>query len=281
MMKFSVCTVSLPTLPLERAAGAVAEAGFAGIEWRVEPRVGSIPDAVPAHPYLADNAATLRLSVADARRARHAAHAAGIVSVGLGAYVEPGDHETLELVFDMAVESDTPQVRVQTPRLSRTGRRYSELFEEARVFLAAVEKRATTRGIQVLVEIHHNTISPSASLTHRLVGDLDPAAVGVIYDIGNMVFEGYEDHRIGLEVLGAHVRHVHFKNAVHVKHPERGWRPAFAPLDDGLIDIPHVLGLIRASGYQGWYSLEDLSLNRDPVETMNYNAAALRKWGLL
>lgn len=280
-MKFSVCTVSLPTLSLEDAAVATAEAGFGGIEWRVEPRAGSIPDAVPAHPYLSGNTATLQLTIGDARRARLAARAAGIVTVGLGAYVEPGDYDTLELAFDMALEADAPQVRVQTPRLSRTGRSYGNLFDEALDFFAEVEKRATRRGVLVVVEIHHNTITPSASLIHRLVGDFDPAAVGVIYDIGNMVFEGYEDHRIGVELLGAHLRHVHVKNAVHQRVTERRWRPVFAPLDDGIIDVPQVLGIIDASGYTGWYSLEDLSLRRGPIETLSHNAAVLRSWDLL
>ena len=64
--------------------------------------------------------------------------------------------------------------------------------------------RSTTarHGVRALVEIHMGTIVPSASAAAQFCSRFDPRHVGVIHDAGNMVFEGFERYRMGLEVLG-------------------------------------------------------------------------------
>ena len=66
------------------------------------------------------------------------------------------------------------------------------------------------------MEIHHETIVPSASARAGSSMGFDPASVGAIYDPGNMVWEGHEQYRLGLETLGPYLAHVHAKNT--------GWR---------------------------------------------------------
>ena len=103
----------------------------------------------------------------------------------------------------------------------------------------------------------------------------DPAVIGVIYDAGNLVLEGYEDPRIALEILGPYLHHVHLKNAA-ASRGAHGWNYVWSSLDDGLLDVAGLLGLLRDRHYRGWISLEDLSTTRDPATTLRYNAAVLR-----
>jgi sugar phosphate isomerase/epimerase len=137
--------------------------------------------------------------------------------------------------------------------------------------------------VRIAVELHQNTIFPSASLAHRAVARFDPAHVGVIYDVGNLVVEGYEDHRIATELLGPHLHHVHLKNAavspVDGPGPLRRHLPRWSPLDDGAADVAGVLGHLREIGYSGWVSLEDLSTERDPLSTLRHNAHVLAACG--
>ena len=68
--------------------------------------------------------------------------------------------------------------------------------------------------IKIAFHIHHGTIIPSASAAFRFISNFSPEYMGVIYDPGNMVFEGYENFRLGLDLLGKYIFHVHVKNAV-------------------------------------------------------------------
>jgi sugar phosphate isomerase/epimerase len=164
---------------------------------------------------------------------------------------------------------------LQGARLRPGGPGYRALFAHALGFLDAAQDRAARRGVRIAVELHQNTIFPSASLAHRAVAHFDPARVGVIYDVGNLVVEGYEDRRIATELLGPYLHHVHLKNAAF--SPAGG--PRWSPLDDGAVDVAAVLGHLREIGYRGWVSLEDLSTERDPLSTLRHNAQVLAACG--
>lgn len=279
-MRFGVATVSLPDHDIPSAARAIREAGFAGVEWRVEPRADTLDAAAAGHPFLGGHRATIPLDVAHATTTASVTVEAGLDLVGLDAYVDPGDVETLDLVFAMAVAAGAPFVRMQAPRPRRTGLSYRDLFARTRDFLPLVQDTARDTGVTALIEIHHRTIAASAALVHRLIHDLDPRHVGAIYDTGNLVWEGYEDPLIAFDLLGPHLRHVHLKNAAY-RRVEANWEAYWSPLDDGLVDVPAFVELLEDTGYEGWVSLEELRLDLPPAEALHFNAERLRRWGLL
>ncbi|BAS11974.1 xylose isomerase domain protein TIM barrel [Arthrobacter sp. Hiyo8] len=99
-----------------------------------------------------------------------------------------------------------------------------------------------------------------------------------------MVYEGYEDHRIGMDLLGPYLHHVHLKNAAAFPDELRAngiqkWRNRWTPLDEGLVNVKDFLLALEAGGYNGWISLEDLSTERDPLSTLKYNAGVLNALG--
>lgn len=273
MIRYSYATVALPTLTPEEAVAHAATAGYRGLEWKV----GEAPHAVgsSAETFLRGNRCTLPLDPADGARAARLCADARLAVVGLTPYVQTGDLATLERVLDVAVAAGAPQIRLQGPRLQPGGPGYRALFAHALGFLDAAQERATRRGVRIAVELHQNTIFPSASLAHRVVAHFDPTRVGVIYDVGNLVVEGYEDRRIATELLGPYLHHVHLKNVA--VSPVDG--PRWSPLDDGAVDVPGVLGHLREIGYGGWVSLEDLSTERDPLSTLRHNAQVLAACG--
>jgi sugar phosphate isomerase/epimerase len=280
-MQYSYATVALPSLTPEQAVEHAAAAGYAGLEWKV----GEAPHAMgsTAETFLRDNRCTLALDPADGARAARLCAAAGLTVVGLGPYIRTGDVDTLDRVLAVAVAAGAPQIRLQGPRPQPDGPGYRALFAQALDFLVKAESRAASRGVRIVVELHQNTIFPSASLAHRLVAHFDPARIGVIYDVGNLVFEGYENHRTATELLGPYLHHVHLKNAAvsPVDHadalgePTRRHLPRWSPLDDGAVDVAGVLAHLESIGYQGWVSLEDLSTARDPLATLRHNARVL------
>jgi sugar phosphate isomerase/epimerase len=170
-----------------------------------------------------------------------------------------------------------PQVRVGAG--APDGRPYEELFAAAREFLEGVEDLARSHGVKALIEIHHRTICPSASLAHRLVSAFDPDLLGVILDPGNMAQEGFEDYRIGAEVLGPYLAHVHIKNSAFERPAGGGvWEPRWAPLEDGVVDFGLVFEALEHVGYTGWLVMEDFSGVRPSREALRYNLEFVRSF---
>ena len=109
-----------------------------------------------------------------------------------------------------------------------------------------------------------NNVVPSASACDALVRHFDPRQIGIIHDAGNMVYEGFENYRLGFEILGPYLAHVHLKNAQWTQVGTRAdgsieWKAGFAPISKGIVDMRRLLDTVRAVGYDGWVSFEDFS----------------------
>jgi sugar phosphate isomerase/epimerase len=274
-MKIGVFTVGLPDLTPEEAVREIEDAGYDGVEWRVARVPEDVRDEEPS--FWGNNLCTLAPTEEDARRARHLSEGAGLEVPGLGTYVGVGDLEAAEGAMRFAITAGALQVRVGAG--APDGRAYEQLFTAAREFLAGVEDLARTHGVKALVEIHHKTICPSASLAYRLVSAFDPDFVGVILDPGNMAQEGFEDYRIGAELLGPYLAHVHIKNSAFERPTGGGvWEPRWAPLEDGVVDFGLVFEALEHVGYTGWLVLEDFSGVRPSREALRHNLEFVRSY---
>ena len=122
---------------------------------------------------------------------------------------------------------------------------------------------------------------PSAGLAHRLISQFDPEIVGVIYDPGNMVHEGFENWRMGMELLGPYLHHVHAKNAVweRVETLEDGtitWQCNHASVRKGVANWHEIMDDLKAVGYDGWISFEGFSADEPTWEKCRSNLAYLK-----
>lgn len=275
-MKFSVFTASTPEWTPDEALEHLAEQGWDGVEWRVKDQ-----DAAEVPGFWAGNRATWPLSSlrSDVARIAEATRAAGLEMSGIGGYALCSEHNDVETLLAATAALGARQVRVCTPRLG--GAPYPELFAAARRDFAHVAQRAAHHGVKALVELHHETIVSSASAALRLLDGLDPAAVGVIHDLGNLVIEGGEDPRAGLEMLGEYRAHIHIKNC--------SWRPGATAADGtvtwshqwdelpaGQADVHGYLRVLREIGYEGWVTVEDFSTDRPLAERTAANLAYLK-----
>lgn len=274
-MKYGVFTVMLPDLTPKEAAAALKEAGYDGVEWRVT----TVPEAVKseAPSFWRNNYCTFTPTRQDALEARATAEAAGLSIPNLGTYINIGDLAAVESAMQFAVTAGAPSIRVGVARNDEPDD-FQTIFERSAAFLADVQALAQRYGVKALIEMHHGTISASASAARRLVERFDPAYIGVIHDCGNMVFEGFEEYRRGLEILGPYLGHVHVKNAAFDRPAEGGvWRGRWAPLHDGVVDFPALFAALQAVGYDGWIVVEDFSQSYDSRTALRENLAFLRK----
>ncbi len=278
-MKLAVFTVALPDWTPEQAVAELAAQGWDGIEWRVVDAPPAEPGAVPG--FWSGNRCTIGLSELAERAPALAATVrdAGLEMPGIGAYPtcdEPADVERA-LVGTAAIGA--PAVRIRTPVLGSDP--YPELFDRCRRLFPAIADRAGELGVKVLVELHHQSVVSSPSAALRLLDGLDPAHIGVLHDVGNMLAEGGEDVLAGLQMLGPYLAHVHVKNGVWtagVRRPDGTvpWSFGWAPMADGQADLPALFDALRRVGYDGWVSSEDFSTALPLAERTAGNLALLR-----
>jgi sugar phosphate isomerase/epimerase len=277
-MKYAVFTVSLPEWSPEQALAELRDAGYDGIEWRVTDQQSA---ASPG--FWAGNRCTWPLTsfVADAPRIRTLTEASGLAIPSLGTYVSCEDLGAVEIAMQGAVLVGAPQLRVGVPRYDGSVS-YLELREQARAQYREVAVLAHKYGLRALIEIHMGNITPSASAAAAFLEGFDPQVVGVIHDAGNMVHEGYEHYRLGLEVLGSFLAHVHIKNAAWRVVGQRAngsaeWQAGFAPLREGAVDLKALFQALRAVGYDGWLSFEDFTPGGDLRARVHDNLAYIKE----
>ena len=205
---------------------------------------------------------------------------AGLQLSGIGGYAKAADRENVLRMLSATAILGARQVRVTMP--SSEGADYREVFARTRDDLAWAVDRARELGVKVLVELHHGTITPSASAALRLVDGLDPAHVGVIHDLGNLVIEGQEDALAGFQLLGDYLAHVHVKNVAWRPTGEVGfdgdvdWAEDWATLRGGQASVVSYFEALAEHGYDGWVTLEDFSTELPLEERIADDLAYLR-----
>ncbi|MFI5960205.1 sugar phosphate isomerase/epimerase family protein [Cryptosporangium sp. NPDC051539] len=154
-------SVSLHDLSPEQAVREAAAAGYAGVEWKV----GDAPhaaDSTASGPFLSANRCTIPPGPGGAALVRRLAAESGLAVVGLGPYLQVGDRDGLDAMFDMAVAAGSPQIRFQAPRLGREPFAYAGLAEATRSYVRAAGSHAARTGVRFVLELHHRTIAPSS-----------------------------------------------------------------------------------------------------------------------
>jgi len=267
-MKYAAFTLIMQAYSAEDVVRVLKEAGYDGVEWRVadDGRHASVAN-------LASRGRELRKMCDDA----------GLEIPLLATNLELADIEGIKQAVDGALEVGAPQIRLMVPAL-KAGGDYEDLLEQARERLKDAAAIAGVAGIRILLETHPGGIIPSASAAWRLVHTFDPVRIGVIYDPGNIIYEGLESWRLGVNVLGEYLAHVHVKNTLwaRAKRKDTGrlyWRHEWTTLRDGLVDWPAVMEALIEYGYDGYLSLEDFSSEKSTVDKLVDGIAYLKEIG--
>ena len=262
-MKLSLTSVALPHLSLEETVGFAARLGYDGLELRVR-RIPS--EAVgQAYSFWGNHANDLSPEnfVRLAPRIRRLCADAGLAIPALASNATATEIEDLHRLAEGAAICGCPLVRIGAPRRYDGSASYHELFAEAVDAFGRALEVVQSHGGRGLLEIHGGTIAVSAGLAYRLVSNFSPESIGVIYDVQNMVREGYEGARLGLDLLGPYLAHVHVGG--HAPSPgdrdARGtlaWDWQRSELSDGLLSVPDLLAELRRVGYDRFITVEDL-----------------------
>lgn len=279
-MKIAVCTVSTPTMTPEEVASKAGDLGYDGIEWRV---VDEEPNPAGMGFWHGNKATIPFTGVGDhIGRMKTLAHDNRLDMPVLATYVRSTDDwNDIEAAVSAAVTLGVRKLRISVPEYDGSGP-FKHIWDKAREDYKRIGEHAAKQNVQALIEIHHGTICPSASLARQFVDGMDPKHVGVIHDAGNMVHEGYEDLRIGLDLLGNYLAHVHIRNArwfpvKYLQDKTVVWKCDWTAIHKGIVDMRELVRALNHVGYDGWLSLEDFSVERPLEDRLRENLAFMRK----
>jgi len=283
-MKFGLFTVSMPEYDIENTVRALKELGYDGVEWRVgNPPPKNRPDSYSfENRYWSYNLSTLDIGRINdmAPEIRNMCAAAGLEICSLTTYLGIHETEAARNIMKAADIIGCKNIRINVP--SYDGKiNYRELFGSAQKHLETMERLAASHNVKVNFETHMGNIIPSASAAYRFVSGFDPKYVGIIFDPGNMVYEGFENYRLGIELLGEYLAHVHVKNGCW-KYTGTGlegaevWKPTWASFKKGYADIPGLVRILKETGYEGYVSVEDFSNDEDTYTKLKNNIEFLR-----
>jgi sugar phosphate isomerase/epimerase len=228
----------------QQTADAVAETGFAGIEWEMRAGEGHIRR---------DAAAT------DAEDRRRQSDALGLEVCCISAHpsAELLDPRTIPALVEAAQATGAHLIRAFAPPFDPS-RPVDDQLGEVRKILARHADGYDDAGVTLVIELSEETILPSPELIRRVCQGLDSSAVGALYDPGNMLNEGNLAPPFALAVLGDLLHHVHLKNEAFVRTDGR-WVPEIVRADEGLVDWQHVFEELRRVEYAGWVVIDHLS----------------------
>lgn len=275
----------MPEYNIYETVCILKEMGYDGVEWRT---TLSAPAEKPADYVFETRYWTYNLSNIDIEKIEENAETvkrlcdnAGLEIPSLATYLKMWEEEKIEKALCAARIMGCRNIRVLPP-LYDGGENYRSLFERARQQVRSLESLADKYRVRILFEIHMGYIIPSASAAFRLVEGCNPDLIGIIYDPGNMVFEGFENYRMGIELLGDYLKHVHIKNGGWMKiDPNQDgteiWKPVWVPYQKGIVDMRNLIAVLKAANYQGYLSVEDFSNEEDTYSKLKKNWQYLKE----
>ena len=87
---------------------------------------------------------------------------------------------------------------------------------------------------------------------HEIMNGLDPARVGMNYDVSHATIEGGVGGWINsFHICGAHLRGIAVKDFIWEKSRRGRWEPVFQPLGTGMVNFPKFLQMVAAADFHG------------------------------
>jgi inosose dehydratase len=139
--------------------------------------------------------------------------------------------------------------------------------------LDRLARLAAERGFRAVLHPHVGTMIETGGEVQQV---LDGSSISLCLDTGHLLIGGTDPAELAGEAP-ERIAHLHLKDvdstiAAKVQSGQLGYSEAVAqgmyrPLGQGDVDVPAIVGHVRAQGYNGWYTLEqDTILTEEPTD---------------
>ena len=172
--------------------------------------------------------------------------------------VRAANLETFERVLQFCTAAGIPSVLV-LPGVDQAGISHEEAVELSAAAMNELAALAAAANVLLLFEPHVESVLESPFDTLAFL-QRNPA-LKIVLDYSHFVAQGYQP--VDVDPLVPYAGHVHLRQACRGKLQAR-W-------DDGVIDFPAVVELLKRAGYSGYLALEyehDPWMDCDQVDVM-------------
>ena len=272
----SICTSCTPWYPLPALLPRLAAAGYHGIELGVKLHVA---EADKPPNCWDNNHAVLSVEALEEMlpRLEEQLQQSGLRLAAIGFY-----HRAPELAVHRRLAAFASRLRCgivcATIPSHDPAQGYARQLADLRTAWRDLATLGADAEVRFCIELHDHSLTPSASAAMRVLEGLPTTGCGVILDAANTVAEGNEAMARLIDILGAHLAHVHVK--------QRTMRRRSLAVDASLLDLqitplsepgdvawPEIVALLRAAGYRGWFSVEDFTRLDQPEQRLPADAA--------
>lgn len=267
-MKLTVSTLSCPDWDLPRMVLEVAAAGIAGIDFRGMKEEIDITRLPQFGERLDETLAMLRT------------HKLSMPCLNTSVtLVSPSPERWAAMLEEaqcsarLAGRTGTAYLRIFGGSIPK-GLTADEGLHLGQRHLRQIIKICKTFGCQPLVETHDEWVGSTRMM--ELIHDLDPADVGVVWDIEHTwrLGEAAETAR----ALRRYIRQVHIKDTVGAnaeRHP--------VLIGEGILPLADFAAVLREIGFDGWYSLEvekrwDASAPEPEISLKQFSEYMKERW---
>jgi sugar phosphate isomerase/epimerase len=263
-MRLAFSTNAYLRFPFEEAADRIAAIGYEGLEL-----LADVPHAWPAGllegPKRAIRAALERnsLTLSNINAFMMNAIADHRQPYWHPSFIEPDPHyrrvriDHTRRALSLCAELGAPHITTEPGgpiALGQTRQQAIDLFVEA---LKPLAEHAHNLGVLLLIEPEPELLVETTDQYLEVAERLDAPSIGLNFDVGH-AFCVREDLPRAIAKLAPHIRHYHFEDiaASRVHHH-------LVP-GTGAIDFAAVIDAIRATGYDGWLTVELYPFLDDP-----------------
>lgn len=247
LSELPVCVFTKPfnSLSFDELAEKIAELGFQGIEAPVRPGGHVVPTDVPLRlPKLVSALKKRGLEI-------------NVLTSNINSVSDKVSRQTLEVAAELGIK----QFRMQYFKYDKTTPVFQQLDKWSNT-IAELAAFCSKLGIQAVYQNHAGVNYMGAALwdLQHVLRDIDPAHVGVAYDIRHATVEGGTSWPLTFRMISPHVVTVYVKDFA--------WKEARVenvPLGQGQVDT-EFFKMLAATGFQGPISLhEEYIDHKDPA----------------
>lgn len=127
---------------------------------------------------------------------------------------------------------------------------YDAVYDRALSALLKLKEKAEDACVKICIENVWNKFLLSPLEMRDFVDKIGSEYVGVYFDVGNVIYNGYPEQWI--RILGSRIKKVHFKDY----RRETAGLVGFVDLLSGDVNWPEVMKAFDEIGYDGWGSAE-------------------------
>ena len=137
---------------------------------------------------------------------------------------------------------------------------------------------AASHGLVVSIEQHGGRLTASAGQCLDLLRGVANDSLGVVYDPGNAVREGFERPKVQVEMLGPMIKAVHIKNCMtkSADAPQVVIPVDQTRVDQGVLDWAEIIAEVKRIGFDDYLTLEDFASFDSLEEKFRYDVEYLR-----